>query len=151
MIQAQEHGLLTNLVTIFPNSRLDGTDLPSAGCWSWHRHDSSTIRHSSADCSGKKRRPNWAHCPCFCAVLGRHGFHERLSDNSREYFDIRAFKKLPGFDASAISTAGATQIQDLVSKEQLPTVLAAYNAGIVNTFYCALAFSCLAFVASFFM
>ena len=59
--------------------------------------------------------------------------------------------KLPGFDASAIATAGATQIQDLVSKEQLPTVLAAYNAGIVNIFYCALAFSCLAFVASFFM
>lgn len=60
-------------------------------------------------------------------------------------------KNLPGFDASAISSAGATEIKGLVSKQDLPIVLAAYNAGIDNTFYCALAASCVAFVASFFM
>ncbi|RDW56718.1 putative HC-toxin efflux carrier TOXA [Coleophoma cylindrospora] len=60
-------------------------------------------------------------------------------------------KKLPGFNASAIASAGATEIQGLVSKEQLPIVLAAYNAGIDNAFYCALAASSLAFVASLFV
>jgi hypothetical protein len=59
--------------------------------------------------------------------------------------------ELPGFDASAIATAGATEIQGLVSGEDLPIVLAAYNAGIDNVFYCALGASCLALVASFFM
>lgn len=58
-------------------------------------------------------------------------------------------KKLPGFGASAIASAGATQIQGLASKKELPIVLAAYNAGIDNTFYITLAASCLAFVASF--
>ena len=60
-------------------------------------------------------------------------------------------KKLPGFDASVIANAGATQLEGLVSKEDLPTVLTAYNMGIDNAFYVALAASCLAFVASFFM
>ncbi|RDW58281.1 putative HC-toxin efflux carrier TOXA [Coleophoma crateriformis] len=60
-------------------------------------------------------------------------------------------KKLPGFNASAIASAGATEIQGLVLKEELPIVLAAYNAGIDNAFYCALAASCLALVASFFV
>ncbi|KAH8667075.1 major facilitator superfamily protein [Xylariales sp. PMI_506] len=60
-------------------------------------------------------------------------------------------KSLPGFDVSVIANAGATEIQGLVAKDDLPIVLAAYNAGIDNTFYCTLAVSCLAFVASFFM
>ncbi len=60
-------------------------------------------------------------------------------------------RSLPGFDAIAIANKGATQIQELVSKRELPIVLAAYNAGIDSTFYCALAASCLVFVASFFI
>jgi hypothetical protein len=60
-------------------------------------------------------------------------------------------KKLPGFDASAIATAGATEIRELVSASNLPIVLEVYNKGIVDTFYVALAFSILAFVASLFM
>jgi hypothetical protein len=60
-------------------------------------------------------------------------------------------EKLPGLHASAIVSAGATQIQGLVSNKELPIALAAYNAGIDNTFYCVLAASCLAFVASFFI
>jgi hypothetical protein len=36
-------------------------------------------------------------------------------------------KNLPGFDASVIANAGATQLEGLVSKEDLPTVLTAYN------------------------
>jgi hypothetical protein len=60
-------------------------------------------------------------------------------------------RKLSGFDASAIASAGATEIQGLVSNQELPIVLAAYNLGIDNTFYFALAVSCLAFVASLFM
>jgi hypothetical protein len=60
-------------------------------------------------------------------------------------------RNLPGFDASVITNAGATQLERLVSKEDLPTVLTAYNMGIDNTFYVALAASCLAFVGSLFM
>jgi hypothetical protein len=60
-------------------------------------------------------------------------------------------KKLPELHASAIASVGATQIQGLVSNKELPIVLAAYNAGIDNTFYCVLAASCLDFVASFFI
>jgi hypothetical protein len=60
-------------------------------------------------------------------------------------------QKLPTFNASTITTAGATEIRSLVSKEDLPIVLEVYNKGIDNTFYVDLAFSCLAFVASFFL
>lgn len=60
-------------------------------------------------------------------------------------------RNLPGFDASAIALTGATQIRELVLAKDLPIVLAAYNAGINNIFYCALATSCMAFVAAFFM
>lgn len=59
-------------------------------------------------------------------------------------------RDLPGFDTSVISSTGATAIQTLVSKADLPIVLKAYNAGIDNTFYCALAVCCLAFVGSLF-
>ena len=60
-------------------------------------------------------------------------------------------RTLPGFDASAISNTGATDIRNLVPKDKVPLILAAYNVGIDNVFCCALAASCLAFVASFFV
>ena len=58
---------------------------------------------------------------------------------------------LPGFDTSTISSTGATDIRNLVPMDKLPLVLKSYNAGIDNVFYCALAASCLALVASFFV
>jgi len=60
-------------------------------------------------------------------------------------------RTLPGFDSSVISSTGATEIRNLVSKDDLPIALAAYNSGINNVFYCALASSCVAFVASLFV
>jgi hypothetical protein len=60
-------------------------------------------------------------------------------------------ESLPGFDVLAIKSAGATQIRGLVSERDLPVILAAYNTGINNTFYFALAASFIAFVASLFM
>lgn len=60
-------------------------------------------------------------------------------------------RTLPSFQSSAIINSGATDIQGLVSRTELPVVLAAYNLGLDNTFYCALAASSLAFVASFFI
>ena len=58
---------------------------------------------------------------------------------------------LPGFDASIISNTGATDLKKQVPRDQLPTVLRAYNTGIDNVFYCSLATSCLALIASCFV
>ncbi|KAF2415860.1 putative efflux pump antibiotic resistance protein [Tothia fuscella] len=60
-------------------------------------------------------------------------------------------QSIPGFDASAISHAGASDLAKLVPEEQLPALLEAYNKGIDDVFYCALAVACLAFVASWFL
>ncbi|MCJ1416197.1 hypothetical protein MMC32_002532 [Xylographa parallela] len=58
---------------------------------------------------------------------------------------------LPDFNATGIASSGATDIQSMVSAQQLPVLLDAYNAGIDNVFYCALGLSCLALIASFFV
>lgn len=59
--------------------------------------------------------------------------------------------KIPGFDAAKLSRTGTTNLSRLVPKDELSVLLAAYNDAIDNVFYCALAVSCLAFVASFFV
>ena len=59
-------------------------------------------------------------------------------------------KSIPNLDIAALSSSGATDLSKLVSADQLPVLLAAYNTAIVNVFYCALALSCLALVSSFF-
>lgn len=59
--------------------------------------------------------------------------------------------KIPGFDAAKLSGTGATNLARLVPADQLPLLLAAYNDAIRNVFYCALAVSCVAFIASFFL
>lgn len=60
-------------------------------------------------------------------------------------------RSIPGLDVTAVSSSGATDLSKLVSKNQLPLLLAAYNAAIDNVFYCALAVSCVAFGASLFV
>lgn len=52
---------------------------------------------------------------------------------------------------AALSSTGATDLTSLVTKDQLPLLLAAYNIAIDNVFYIALAMSCVSFVASFFV
>lgn len=59
--------------------------------------------------------------------------------------------KIPGLDVRKISSSGATNLTRLVSKDMLPILLAAYNKGLVNVFYCALGVASLAFVASLFV
>jgi hypothetical protein len=58
---------------------------------------------------------------------------------------------LPSFDASRISTSGATDLRKGLSPQQLPIVLRAYNKGIDNIFYLSLGLACVAFIASFFV
>ena len=70
-----------------------------------------------------------------------------LSSTLREQLS----KKIPGFDAAKLSASGTTNLSRLVPTEQLPILLAAYNKAIDNVFYCALALSCVAFIASFFL
>ncbi|KAK7959111.1 major facilitator superfamily transporter [Apiospora aurea] len=61
--------------------------------------------------------------------------------------------KIPGdaIDVHAILGSGATDVRKLLAPDQLPAFLAAYNKGIDNVFYVALASALLAFVASLFM
>lgn len=58
---------------------------------------------------------------------------------------------LPGFDSSVISKSGATDIRNLVTAQQLPVVLLAYNAAINNLFYCAMGLAAVALIASCFV
>ncbi|GAB7354461.1 hypothetical protein MBLNU459_g4943t1 [Dothideomycetes sp. NU459] len=58
---------------------------------------------------------------------------------------------IPGLDAASLSTTGVTDLMSLVPKDKLQVLFTAYNLGICNVFYIALAMSCLAFVASFFL
>lgn len=59
--------------------------------------------------------------------------------------------KIPGLNAATLSGTGATKLSSLVPNDELPVLLAAYNLAIRNVFYVALAVSCLAFAASFFL
>lgn len=59
--------------------------------------------------------------------------------------------EIPGFDTAKLSQSGTTNLSRLVPKDKLPLLLAAYNDAIDNVFYCALAVSCVAFVASLFV
>lgn len=61
--------------------------------------------------------------------------------------------RIPGgrLDAHALLGSGATEVTRLVPADQLPAFLAAYNKGIDNIFYVALAASILGFVASLFL
>lgn len=47
-----------------------------------------------------------------------------------------------------LSRTGATDLTHLVPADELPVLLDAYNRGLVNVFYCALAMACGAFVAA---
>lgn len=59
--------------------------------------------------------------------------------------------KIPGLNAAILSGTGATKLSSLVPNDELPVLLAAYNLAIRNVFYVALAVSCLAFAAAFFL
>ncbi|KAK8036215.1 major facilitator superfamily transporter [Apiospora rasikravindrae] len=61
--------------------------------------------------------------------------------------------KIPGgtIDVHALLGSGATDVRKLLTPDQLPAFLAAYNKGIDNIFYVALAAALLAFVASLFL
>jgi hypothetical protein len=70
-----------------------------------------------------------------------------LSNTLREQLS----SKIPGLDIGKLSQTGATDLSQLVPKDKLPVLLVAYNEALVNIFYCALAVSCAAFIASFFL
>jgi len=53
-----------------------------------------------------------------------------------------------GLDARIIANAGATNLRQVVSKEQLPGVLEGYNKSIVTAFTLAIATSAIAFFVS---
>jgi hypothetical protein len=58
---------------------------------------------------------------------------------------------IPGLDVQKVSSTGATDLTKLVPEELVPILLAAYNEGVVNVFYCALGAACLGLVASLFL
>jgi len=70
-----------------------GIDLCSDCCYSWHRHDSTTMRYSSEDSLGKEGRSNWANDHCISAILSSNHFRECLPNYSCKHYNIRAFRE----------------------------------------------------------
>jgi hypothetical protein len=68
-------------------------------------------------------------------------FHSRLPNLLAQY--------APGVDIDAILNAGATQVRDLLSPDQLPGLLTAYNKALTTMFYLPVASSALAFLVGF--
>lgn len=56
---------------------------------------------------------------------------------------------IPDVDASTLANGGATSFRAMVSSDQLPAVLDAYNDSIRSIWYLALGLSCLILLASF--
>jgi ABC-type sulfate transport system permease component len=59
-------------------------------------------------------------------------------------------QRIPNIDAASIVAAGATGIRNLVSADQLPLVLEAYNQAVRNVFIIAVVTGCCGFIISFF-
>lgn len=53
-----------------------------------------------------------------------------------------------GVDPATIIAAGATHIKDVVSADQVPAVLQAYNTAVTSAFVLPIATSCIAFLCS---
>ncbi|KAH7305758.1 major facilitator superfamily domain-containing protein [Stachybotrys elegans] len=60
-------------------------------------------------------------------------------------------RNVPDLDVASILRNGATSLSGSVTPEQRPLFINAYNAGLVNVFYCAMALSAFAFIASCFL
>lgn len=56
--------------------------------------------------------------------------------------------EVPDLDPTIVLRTGATSIKDLIAQEFLPGVISAYNEALVNTFYVALAMSCLTLIGA---
>lgn len=55
---------------------------------------------------------------------------------------------IPNLDAGILANAGATNIRNLATKDELPAVLNVYNESMQSIWYLALGMSCLSFLAS---
>jgi hypothetical protein len=73
--------------------------------------------------------------------VAQNVFTNQLVRNLRHY--------VPSIDSSIVVTAGATQIKTLVPEEYYSLVLFAYNKSLTQTFYVAIALSCLAVFSLF--
>ncbi|KAF9266282.1 MFS general substrate transporter [Marasmius fiardii PR-910] len=60
-------------------------------------------------------------------------------------------EKAPSLNPGLVIGAGATGIKNVVSAEQVPAVVSAYNSALVDAFYVATAMSCISFIASLFV
>jgi hypothetical protein len=58
---------------------------------------------------------------------------------------------VPDFDASAVLTAGATEIKSIVPSKFLPQVISAYNDAVTQTFYVSVALAALAAIPLIFV
>lgn len=87
----------------------------------------------------------------FCNFLGGTVFVSVCQGILSSTLKEQLRHSIPGLDVLSISSSGASDLSSLVSAEQLPLLLRAYDKGIDNVFYCALGLSCLAFAASWFV
>ena len=82
--------------------------------------------------------------PAIFLSAGNNVFNDKLLKN------ISALR-IPGLDPSAILSAGATSLRTVVPEEHLAAVLRAYNEALRQTFYVALAMSCVGLLGCVFM
>lgn len=60
----------------------------------------------------------------------------------------QGLQHIPGIDADVVANIGATNLRQTVSPQQLPNVLIAYNAALVQTFYIAAGVGALAIIGA---
>ncbi|KIM97996.1 hypothetical protein OIDMADRAFT_203364 [Oidiodendron maius Zn] len=60
----------------------------------------------------------------------------------------QGLQKIPGLNAGIITNIGATNLRQVVSSQQLPSVLVAYNAALVQAFYVAAGVAAMAIIGA---
>ncbi|KAH7324523.1 major facilitator superfamily domain-containing protein [Stachybotrys elegans] len=80
--------------------------------------------------------------PTIFLPVGQNIFLSALVENVRN---------LPNIDAETIIDGGATELRNLVSEQDLPTLLSDYNAALTHVYYLIAALSAITIIGSFFV
>jgi len=78
--------------------------------------------------------------PTLCISVAQNVFQNRLSSNLG--------RTVPGLDQNALLETGATNLVSKVPSADLPSVLAAYNLSLTQTWYCAVGLATLSIIGA---
>ena len=98
----------------------------------------------------KKDVPTGASLMMFCQTLGGAVFIS-VGNNLLDSKLQTGLESVPSIDVDAVTSAGATDLRDMVSASVLPEVLSAYNGALQETFYLMTALACATIVGSLMM